>query len=325
MDRLTSMAVFVATVEKGGLAAAAARFGISPAMAGKHLRALEERLGMKLLHRTTRRRSLTEAGRVYLEHCKAILSAVDAAESGARGDDTTVSGMLRVTAPVSFGTRCLAPALVEFLQAYPGVRIELMLNDRVVDLIDEEFDVAIRIGRLADSTMMTRPLTPYRLCFCASPAYLAARRAPRTPADLGRHACLGFAVARGRDTWRWLETQSPGKSAVDVRLSINNGEALRQVALAGGGIILQPEVLVDDDLRSGRLCRLLAGFEPPPRPMHVLHLPDRTLPGRVRRFVDFVVQRYAASAELPGSRSARKRESRPGPARKGKTRGSSGR
>jgi len=296
MDRLTSMAVFVATVERGGFAAAAARFAISPAMASKHLRALEERVGTKLLHRTTRRRSLTETGRVYFERCKAILSAVEIAESGARGDDEAVRGTLRVTAPVSFGARRLAPALVDFLHLHPDLRIELMLNDRVVDLIDEEFDVAIRIGRLGDSTLMARRLAPYRVCLCASPGYLARHRAPRTPADLARHACLGFAVARGRDTWRWLDTRGAGGAPVDVRLSINNGEALRQAALAGGGIILQPEVLVADDLRSGRLRQVLAAFEPPPRPMHVLHLPDRAPPARVRRFVDFVARRFSASA-----------------------------
>jgi DNA-binding transcriptional LysR family regulator len=296
------MAVFVATVERGGLAAAAARFGISPAMASKHLRALEERVGAKLLHRTTRRRSLTEAGRLYFERCKAILATVEAAESGVRGDDGAVKGTLRVTAPVSFGAHRLAPALVDFLRLHPEVRIELMLNDRVVDLIDEEFDVAIRIGRLGDSTLMARPLAPYRVCLCASPSYLAGNRAPRTPADLARHACLGFALGRGANTWRWLDTPGAGGAPVDVRLSINNGEALRQAALAGGGIILQPEVLVADDLRRGRLRRVLATFEPPPRPMHVLHLPDRAPPVRLRRFVDFVARRFAAAAERTGSR-----------------------
>lgn len=296
MDRLTSMAVFVATVEQGGFAAAAARFAISPAMASKHLRALEQRVGARLLHRTTRRRSLTDTGRVYFERCKAILAAVEVAENAVGVAGGAVRGTLRVTAPVSFGARRLAPALVEFLRLHPDVRVELMLNDRVVDLIDDELDVAIRIGPLADSTLMARPLAPYRVCLSASPAYLAARRAPRTPADLSRHTCLGFTVARGRDTWRWLDTRGTGGAPVDVRLSINNGEALRQAALAGGGVILQPEVLVADDLRSGRLRRLLASFEPRPRPMHVIHLPDRAPPARVRRFVDFVARRFAADA-----------------------------
>jgi DNA-binding transcriptional LysR family regulator len=296
MDRLTSMGVFVATVERGGFAAAAARFGISPAMASKHVRALEERVGRKLLHRTTRRRSLTETGRLYLERCKAILAEVEAAEGNLPGRDGAIRGALRVTAPVSFGARRLAPALVEFLRLYPDVRVELMLNDRVVDLIDEEFDVAIRIGRLGDSTLIARPLAPYRLWLCASPTYLAGQRAPRTPADLARHVLLGFAVARGRSTWRWLDARGKDSLSGNVRLSTNNGEALRQAALAGGGIILQPEVLVADDLRSGRLRRILPSFEPPPRPVHVLHLPDRTPPGRVRAFVDFVARRFGPRA-----------------------------
>jgi DNA-binding transcriptional LysR family regulator len=295
MDRLTSMAVFVAAVERGGFAAAAARFAISPAMASKHVRSLEEHLGAKLLHRTTRRRSLTDAGRLYFDRCQAILAAVEAAEGGARGEEGAPHGTVRVSAPVSFGARCLAPALVDFLQRHPAVRIELMLNDRVVDLIEEEFDVAIRVGHLPDSTLVARPLAPYRMCLCASPSYLARQRAPRTPADLPRHACLGFAVARGRNTWRWLDQRSAGGAMPDVRLSINNGEALRQAALAGGGIILQPQVLVAEDLRSGRLRRILTAFEPAPRPMHVLHLPDRALPGRIRQLVDFVAGRFAAT------------------------------
>ncbi len=293
MDRLTSMAVFVAAVERGGFAAAAARFAISPAMASKHVRALEDRVGTKLLHRTTRRRNLTEAGRVYFERCKSVLAAVEAAESHLRGHDAAVRGTLRVTAPVSFGARCLAPALVDFMRLHPEVRIDLLLNDRVVDLIDEELDAAIRVGRLGDSTLMARPLAPYRVCLCASPSYLARHAVPRTPADLARHSCLGFAVTRGRTTWRWLDARHPGGAPVEVRLSTNNGEALRQAALAGGGIILQPEVLVADDLRSGRLRRLLAAFEPPPRPMHVLTLPDRPPPARIRAFVDFVARRFA--------------------------------
>ena len=157
------------------------RFAISPAMASKHVRALEERVGGKLLHRTTRRRSLTDIGRAYFERCKAILAAVEAAESRAHDSGGAVRGTLRVTAPVSFGACRLAPALVDFLRLHPEVRVELALNDRVVDLIDEEFDVAIRIGRLIDSTLMARPLAPYRMCVCASPSYLARHRAPRTP------------------------------------------------------------------------------------------------------------------------------------------------
>ncbi|HEY8922869.1 MAG TPA: LysR substrate-binding domain-containing protein [Polyangia bacterium] len=313
MDRLTSMAVFVATVERGGFAAAAARFAISPAMASKHLRALEERVGVKLLHRTTRRRSLTETGRVYFDRCKAILAAVEAAESNVSGDAGAVRGTLRVTAPVTFGARRLAPALVDFMRLHPEVRIELMLNDRVVDLIDEEFDVAIRIGHLGDSTLMARPLAPYRVRLCASPSYLAGRRAPRTLADLARHTCLGFTVARGRDTWQGLDKRGAGGAPIDVRLSINNGEALRQAALAGGGIILQPEVLVADDLRSGRLRPVLTSFEPAPRPMHVLYLPDRAPPGRVRRFVDFVARRFAAGTERARARGSRDRDLRRAP------------
>jgi DNA-binding transcriptional LysR family regulator len=292
MDRLTSMAVFVHAVDHGGFAAAAARFAISPAMASKHVRALEARLGATLLHRTTRRRTLTDLGRAYYERCKEILADVDAAEAGVREGGTVVRGALRVTAPVSFGTRRLAPALVDFLRAHPQVRVDLVLSDRVVDLIGDEIDVAVRVGRLPDSTLVARRLAPYRLCLCASPAYLKRRGAPRTPDDLAAHACMGFVVERGRDTWRLLGPRGTRHVPVDVRLTINNGEALRQAALAGGGIILQPEVLVADDLRRNRLKRVLPSYDPPSQPMHVVYLPGRPPPARVRHFVDFVVERF---------------------------------
>jgi DNA-binding transcriptional LysR family regulator len=292
MDRLTSMAVFVRAVERGSFAGAASRFAISPAMVGKHVRALEARLGAKLLHRTTRRQSLTELGRTYYDRCKEILADVDAAEGGAREGGAAVRGTLRVTAPVTFGARRLAPALVDFLRAHPQVRVDVTLTDRVVDLIGDELDVAIRVGRLADSTLRARRLAPYRLCLCASPKYLKRHPAPRTPADLARHDCIGFVVERGRDTWSLLGPRGGRRVPIDARLTINSGEALRQAAIAGGGIILQPEALVGDDLRRGRLERVLPAYEPPSQPMHVVYMPDPRPPARIRQFVDFVVERF---------------------------------
>jgi len=296
MDRLTSMAVFVRAVDERSFAAAASRLAISAAMVGKHVRGLEARLGAKLLHRTTRRQSLTDLGRAYYERCKEILADVETAENGAREGGAAVRGTLHVTAPVSFGSRRLAPALVDFLRAHPQVRVELILSDRVVDLVGDEMDVAVRVGRLTDSSLLARRLAPYRLCLCASPAYLKRHRPPRTPADLAGHACLGFVVERGRDSWSLLGPRGARRVPIDVRLTINSGEALRQAALMGGGIILQPEVLVGDDLRRGRLQRVLPSYEPPAQPMHVLYMPDRTPPARVRRFVEFIVERFGPEA-----------------------------
>jgi DNA-binding transcriptional LysR family regulator len=291
MDRLTSMQIFVCAVERGGFAPAAAAFDISPTMASKHIRALEERLGARLLHRTTRRQSLTEVGQLYFERCKVILADVERAEAGAEEARATPRGTLRISAPVSFGARRLAPALVDFMNLFPEVKVELELSDRVVDLIDEKFDAAIRIGHLADSTLMARSIGIYRMWLCASPAYLARRGLPRAAADLRRHTCLGFAVNRGRDTWQLLGKRTKWRVQIDVRMSINNGEGLRQAALADGGIIMQPEVLIGADVRDGALLRVLPSFDVPAKPIHVVYLPDRGLPLKLRRFVEFVTAR----------------------------------
>lgn len=287
VDRLTSMAVFVHAAERGGLGAAARLLGISPAMATKHLRALEQRLGATLLNRTTRRRSLTEAGRAFLDRCKVVLAEVDAAERGAVASQSTPRGVLRVSAPTTFGARCLAPALIDLLAQHPELEVDLVLGDRVVNLVEEEVDVAVRIGRLADSELVARRLAPYRTWLVAAPSYLKRRGKVRRLKDLAAHDCLGFSVARGRDTWRVL-----GPGAVTARLRVNNGEALRQAALRGGGIILQPQILVAEDVRARRLRRVLPAWEPPPRPMHVVHLADRQRSPKLRAFVDFVVQRF---------------------------------
>src|SRR5271154_4718967 len=172
MDRLTSMEVFVAAVDRGGFAAAAAEFGISATMVGLHVRALEDRLGSRLLNRTTRRQSLTEAGRVYYDRCKQILADVDAAEASADELRTAPRGRLKVATPVAFGVHALAPAIADYLALYPEVEIELSVNDRVVDLVEEGYEIAIRVGTLADSGLIARALAPYRLVACAAPNYL---------------------------------------------------------------------------------------------------------------------------------------------------------
>ncbi len=295
MDRFTSMQVFVCAVERGGFAPAASVFGISATMVSKHVRALEERLGARLLHRTTRRHSLTEAGRLYFERCKAILASVDDAESGVTELGSAPRGTLRVSAPVSFGAYRLAPALVDFRRSYPELRVELVLSDRRVDLIAEEFDAAVRIGKLADATFVARPLAPYRVWLAAAPDYLAKRGRPRTLAELARHECIGFSVGSRENTWTLLGKRGEQRVSLDVRLSINNGEALRQAALVGGGIILQPQILVADDVRAGRLERVLPTLEVPAHPMRVIYRPDRRPPAKLRAFVGFVVERFGSA------------------------------
>jgi DNA-binding transcriptional LysR family regulator len=284
------MAVFVRAVECGGFAAAAEDFGLSATMVGLHVRALEERLKSRVLNRTTRRQRLTEVGELYYERCKQILADVEAADESANELRAAPRGRLRVTAPVSFGVHALAPAVADYLALYPDVEVALSLNDRVADLIEDGYEVAVRIGTLVDSGMVARPLAPYRMAVCASPAYLERCGEPRFPAELASHNCLGFAYWRTRDEWRF-EARG-GTVHVHGRFSTNNGEALRMAARSGLGIILQPEVLLASDIEAGRLVRILRKYSLPSRPMHLVYLPDRRATPKLRTFIEFIARRF---------------------------------
>ncbi|CAN7663778.1 LysR family transcriptional regulator [Trinickia sp. LjRoot230] len=294
MDRLTSMAVFVKAAETGSFASAGAVLGLSSQMVGKHVRLLEERYGMKLISRTTRRQSLTEAGSAFYERCKSVLAEAEAMEALAANLQASPRGKLRVNAPVSFGAYCLVPMLTRYLQDYPGVEVELTLSDRIVDLIDEGYDAVIRIAPLPDSRLIARPLTPYRLIACASPGYLAAHGIPERPEDLAEHACLGFAYWGRPAAAAWEFVGPSGRHSVRVtsRLSINNGQALRIAALEGFGIIVQPCELLRDDLAAGRLVRVLSEYETPSLPVHILFSPDRRLTPKLRTFIDYVAAAF---------------------------------
>lgn len=295
MDRLTSMAVFVKAAETGSFAAAGAALGLSSQMVGKHVRLLEERYGMRFINRTTRRQSLTEAGQAFYERSKSVLAEMDAVDALAANLRAMPRGKLRVNAPVSFGAYSLTPMLARYLRTYPEVQVDLTLSDRIVDLVDEGYDAVIRIAPLPDSGLIARPLAPYRLIPCASPAYLAERGMPRHPGDLAGHECLGFAYWARPPITEWEFTGPGGQHAVHVksRLAINNGQALRMAALEGLGIILQPCDLLRDDIASGRLVRVLPEYAPPSRPMHILFSPDRRPTPKLRSFVDFVAAAFA--------------------------------
>ncbi|RYE79204.1 MAG: LysR family transcriptional regulator, partial [Oxalobacteraceae bacterium] len=252
MDRLASMQVFVLVAERGSFAAAARALDLSAAMVAKHIQAIEARLKAPLLHRTTRRQSLTDVGRVYLERCRETLGAFAQAESTGEEVMAHPHGVLRVTAPVVLGTYGLAPLLAGFMQQYPDVRVELSLNDRVVDLVDEGFDLALRSGPIdSGQRLIARPLRPLRMLLCAAPAYLAHRGTPRRPEDLQNHVCLAFAHWVHKDRWRLVGPRGEVRVPVQNPLVINNGDALRQAAIASAGILMQSELLLADDLRDG--------------------------------------------------------------------------
>jgi DNA-binding transcriptional LysR family regulator len=292
MDLLDSMKVYVLTVDRGSLSAAAAACDISATMAGNHLRELEQRLGMQLLHRTTRRQSLTAFGEEYYARCKEILRLVAETDVQAQNMRLAPAGRLRVTAPATFGTEALVPALPDYLARYPDVSVELDLSDRVVDLMDGGFEAAIRIGPLApDSPLVARPLGAYRVMICAAPDYLARRGAPARPSDLAQHDCLSFspsAVAH----WRLAKGADICTVPVSGRLQVNHGQALRMAALHGLGIVLQPAILLEADLRAGRLVRLFPDFELPSRPMHIVFLAERYRSTKLRSFIDYIVERF---------------------------------
>lgn len=291
MDLLESMKVYVLAVEKGSLSAAALACGISATMAGNHLRLLEKRLGTQLLHRTTRRQHLTAFGGDYYLRCKEILRLVSETDVQAQTQQLVPSGKLRITAPVSFGTEALMPALAAYLDRYPEVNVDVALNDRVVDMLEEGFEAAIRIGHLPDSRLIARPLAPYRLMVCASPAYLDRKGIPQAPDELTGHECLSF-LPSALTHWRLAGEDGVHRVPVSGRLQVNNGQALRVAALHGLGIVLQPAILLEADVRSGRLVQLFAGHDLPSRPMSLMYLPDRYRLPKLRSFVDFVVERF---------------------------------
>lgn len=312
MDKLRSMEIFIAVVDAGSFTAAAETFALSPVMVGKHIRHLEQQLGARLLARTTRRQSLTEIGLQYAQRCRAILADIAEAESGAEAMRTTARGTLRITAPTSFGTQRLAPALADYLALQPEVSVDLHLNDRMVDIVEEGYDAAVRIGMLEDSTLIARALLPYQLLVCASPDYLQRAGVPHTPEDLAAHQCIDYAHWNARVRWT-LKGKNGGQFEFPAsRFRSNNGQALRMAALRGHGIVMQAEILLGDDVAAGRLVSLLHDYVPPPRPMHLVYPRDRQPTPKMTTFIDFMLQRFGATERMALATGAtRRRTTRP--------------
>lgn len=286
MDTLRCMQAFVAVAERGSFAGAAEQLQVSAVMVGKYIQQLETHLGTALLQRNTRRQRLTEAGEAYLAGCRQVLEQVQQAEADVAGLQVQPRGLLRVSAPTTWGSCVLAPQLATLLRAQPQLNIELDLSNRRVDLIEEGFDVAIRVGPLPSQEVVARPLPPYAMSLCAAPAYLRRRGTPRTPADLEGHDCLSHLAWRGGHGWQLANGEQVDWEA---RLTCNDGFALREAAVAGAGLVLQPTALLAGEIAAGRLKPLLRDYLPEPRPMHLLYLPDRRPRPRLQCFVDFVM------------------------------------
>ena len=292
-DKLAGMAMFVRVVETGSFAAAAEASGVSPAMAAKHIRSIEQRLGARLLHRTTRRQQLTEVGRLYYERSKTALAEVELAEAAASELQSTPRGRLRLVAPVSFGTQNLVPALVEYMRLNPRVSVDLALDNNPHDLIGEGYELGIHIGELKDTNLVARPLRPYRRVLAASPDYLARFGVPRTPDDLAEHECLGHTYWQTQGRWHLVGPESRTcEITTKGSFTANQGQALRVAALHGAGIILQPELLLEADLASGALVPVLPQWCYRPTPMSLVYAPDRRPTAMLRSAIDFLVARF---------------------------------
>jgi DNA-binding transcriptional LysR family regulator len=294
MDAAGEMAVFVRVVEEGGFSNAARTLGLSPSAVSKLVSRLEDRLGARLLNRTTRRLSLTDEGEAYYHRSSHILDEIEEAEQAISRSHAAPRGRLRVTAAAAFATNQMAPVLPEFLDRYPEVHLELSVGDRVVDLVEEGFDVGVRTGALEDSSLISRLLAEDHRTICATPAYLKRHGAPRAPADLAGHNCITWTGGHGAlNDWPFEGPEGPYSVRVRGNAEVNNGEALHEMALAGLGIAHMAEYRVAPDIRMGRLVPLLAHCHRFVRlPIHVVYPHRRHLSPKVRAFVDFLTEKF---------------------------------
>ena len=299
MDRLTSMAVFKRAVELGSFAAAARQLGMSPEMAGNHVRALEARLGVRLLNRSTRRLHLTEPGNLYYERCRKILADIEETEAQANSLQASPRGLLRIAVPVTFGVRHIAPAVSEYMTRYQEVTFDVAVSDRFVNLIEEGFDLAIRIGQLVDSGLVARKLTSAQLVVCASPAYLLRAGSPETPADLASHACLTYAETRDPNLWHFTGPAGRTETVhVTGPLVATNAGFVHEIALAGHGVLLGPSFSFTDDIAAGRLVPLLQGWRSTRElSVHAVYPHRSLLSAKVRGFVELLVERLGSATE----------------------------
>jgi DNA-binding transcriptional LysR family regulator len=293
MDRLIGMAVFVAAVEEGSLVSAARRFGLSPSMAGKHVSAIEERLNVRLLQRSTRMLKLTDVGQVYYTRCKHILEEYEDANREAGDAQQTVRGVLRVAAPTTFGAMHLGGVIASYLVAHPDVAVETALSDRYVDLLADGIDVAIRIGRLRDSDLVARRLAPCRMVFCAAPSFLERHGMPKTVEHLRQAPRLAFSEAVSAGDWT-LTDPDGNTHLIDgaVRLTANSMQILLAAALAGAGVAYGPTFVFGKSIASGDLDVLMSDHKTPELAIHAAYPTKRHVSLKLRRFIEHLSSHF---------------------------------
>lgn len=290
MDRLDAMQAFVTVADLKGFAPAARKLGLSPSGVTRLIAALENRLGARLLQRTTRSVTLTDAGARYLERARRILADVEEAEVAAEGERARPSGRLVISAPVGFGRLHVSPVMNAYLKRHREVSAELRLEDRMVNLVEEGVDLAVRIGHLADSSLVARHVGDMRRIVVASPGYLKSRGEPKRPQDIAAHDTIQFGANSVSADWRFVESGTEIRLNYAPRLSTNSADAAIQYAEAGGGLTRVLAYQAADAIKRGRLRIVLAKFEQPPLPIHIVYPTSRLLSAKVRAFIDLVVE-----------------------------------
>jgi DNA-binding transcriptional LysR family regulator len=290
MDRIDAMQAFVAVADLGGFAPAARKLGLSPSGVTRVIAALEEHLGARLLQRTTRSVALTDAGARYLERVRRILADVEEAEASIKDERTRPSGRLVVSAPVGFGRLHVSPVMSEYLKRYAEVSGELRLADRMINLVEDGVDLAVRIGHLADSSLVARHVGEMRRIVVASPGYLKAHGEPKTPEAIASHQTIQFGGATASPDWRFVRDGNEVRFAPVPRLTTNSADAAIGYAVRGGGLTRVLAYQAADAIKAGRLKILLAKFEPPALPIHIVYPTSRLLSAKVRAFIDLVVE-----------------------------------
>ena len=295
MEDLGYMVTFARVVKAGSFAGAAKRLGMTSSVASKHVAKLEKALGVRLLNRSTRKLSLTEAGAAYYEHCARIVDEIESSKTAIAQLQAAPRGLLKVTAPVTFANTRLGPILREFFSRYPDIQIDMNASNRLVDLAEEGFDVAIRIARTLPPNVVARELRPVRWHLCGSPEYLAREGEPAHPSNLTRHNCLTFPALTPTTIWHFVRGGERVEVPVHGSLQSNTVEALHDLVLAGTGLTLLPGYIAGKDIREGKLRAVLADWQiESGSSLYAVYLPTRYLAPKVRVFVDFLVEKFGA-------------------------------
>ncbi|KAA1153512.1 LysR family transcriptional regulator [Pseudoalteromonas sp. FUC4] len=291
MDKLTTMKAFLAVVQEGSFSKAADKLDISPQLVSKYISALEDNLHTRLLHRTTRKVSVTEAGNQYYQRCQQVVIDIEDMENSLNNLSENVSGVLSISAPMSFGVKHLATLLVDFQKQYPNLKIDLRLTDQFVDIVEQGIDIALRIGTLKNSTLIAKKVAPIRLAIFASPAYLKQNGTPTTLESLQEHNYLRYAHAEPTKRLKGYD-ELKNELKLESNLVANNGDLLLNTAIAGGGITMQPTFIAGEALAQGKVVRILKDYEPEPVGLYMVYANRQFLPSKVRAFVDFTSGYY---------------------------------